>query len=63
MRVDGESFGARSEASELIVNSEKGLIVNVTRKEEYKTLIYPDFINSIILKGGLLKVYADDPDI
>jgi len=48
---------------ELVVNSEKGLIINVTRKEEYKTLIYPDFINSIILKGGLLKVYADDSDI
>lgn len=48
---------------ELIVNSEKGLIVNTTRKEEYKTLIYPDFINSIILKGGLLKVYADESEI
>ncbi|MFH1672073.1 MAG: 3-isopropylmalate dehydratase small subunit [Pseudomonadota bacterium] len=48
---------------ELIVNSDKGLIINVTRKEEYKTLIYPDFIKSIILKGGLLKVYADEPDV
>ena len=48
---------------ELIVNPDKGLIVNVTRKEEYQTLIYPDFIKSIILKGGLLKVYADEPDI
>ena len=58
-----EAPGKIKSGDELIVNSEKGLIVNVTRKEEYKTLIYPDFINSIILKGGLLKVYADDPDI
>jgi 3-isopropylmalate dehydratase small subunit len=48
---------------ELIVNSDKGIIINVTRKEEYKSIIYPDFINSIILKGGLLKVYAEELDV
>ena len=39
---------------ELMVDSDKGVIINVTRKEEYKSIVYPDFIKSIIVKGGLL---------
>jgi len=39
---------------ELVVYPEKGKIMNLTRKEEYRSIIYPEFINSIILKGGLL---------
>jgi len=39
---------------QLVVFPEKGVIVNLTRKEEYGFNVYPEFINSIILKGGLL---------
>lgn len=39
---------------QLVVSPEKGVIVNLTRKEEYGFNVYPEFINSIILKGGLL---------
>lgn len=39
---------------ELVVYPEKGRILNLTRKEEYRSAIYPEFIHSIILKGGLL---------
>jgi 3-isopropylmalate dehydratase small subunit len=39
---------------ELMVYPEEGRIMNLTRKEEYRSIIYPEFINSIILKGGLL---------
>ena len=42
------------EGDQLIVYPEKGMIMNVTRKEEYRSLIYPEFINTLILKGGLL---------
>ncbi len=43
------------EGDELVVYPEKGLIKNLRKKEEYKSLIYPDFFNTIISKGGLLK--------
>ncbi len=39
---------------ELMVYPEEGKIINLTRKEEYRSIIYSEFINSIILKGGLL---------
>ena len=42
------------DGDELVVYPEKGKIVNLTRKEEYRSIIYPEFINSIISKGGLL---------
>ena len=38
----------------LVVSPEKGVIINLTRKEEYGFNVYPEFIKSIILKGGLL---------
>ncbi|MDI7259553.1 MAG: 3-isopropylmalate dehydratase small subunit [Thermodesulfobacteriota bacterium] len=41
-------------SDELVVYPEKGKIVNLTRKEEYRSTIYPEFFRSIILKGGLL---------
>lgn len=42
------------EGDDLVVYAEKGRIINLTRKEEYQSIVYPEFINSIILKGGLL---------
>ncbi len=42
------------QGDELVVYPEKGKIINLTRKEEYQSIVYPEFINSIILKGGLL---------
>jgi 3-isopropylmalate dehydratase small subunit len=42
------------DGDELAVYPEKGKIVNLTRKEEYRSIVYPAFINSIISKGGLL---------
>ena len=39
---------------ELVVFPEKGVITNLTKNEEYRSSIYPEFFRSIILKGGLL---------
>ena len=50
----GEAPDRIRDGDELIVYPEKGKIVNLTRKEEYQSIIYPEFINSIVLKGGLL---------
>jgi 3-isopropylmalate/(R)-2-methylmalate dehydratase small subunit len=50
----GEAPDRIQDGDELIVYPEKGKIVNLTRKEEYQSIIYPEFINSIVLKGGLL---------
>ena len=36
------------------VNTKKGLIRNVTKKQTYKSDIYPPFIQRIIRKGGLM---------
>jgi len=49
-----EAPGKIENGDELIIDSDKGVIINVTRKEEYKSIVYPDFIKSIIVKGGLL---------
>ncbi len=43
----------------LAVYPEAGKIVNLTRKEEYTSIIYPEFIRSIILKGGLLNLIKE----
>lgn len=42
------------EGDQLAVYPERGLIKNLTKKEEYRSLIYPEFITTIISKGGLL---------
>lgn len=36
------------------VDFETGVITNVTRGEEYKAMPFPEFIDNIISKGGLL---------
>lgn len=46
---DGISAGDR-----LVVHSEEGRIINLSTKKEYQCIVYPEFITSIISKGGLL---------
>ncbi|MBN1354444.1 MAG: 3-isopropylmalate dehydratase small subunit [Candidatus Omnitrophica bacterium] len=36
------------------VDTKKGIIRNVSKKKEYKSEIYPAFIESIVKKGGLM---------
>jgi len=37
------------------VDTGKGIIRNISRKKEYKTDIYPPFIQRVISRGGLMK--------
>ena len=39
---------------EVCVDFETGMITNITKNEEYKAMPFPDFIDNIIKKGGLL---------
>ena len=46
-----ESIDAGDEVS---VDFETGVITNVTKNQEYKAMPFPEFIDNIIKKGGLL---------
>ena len=46
-----ESIEAGSEVS---VDFDTGIIKDITTGKEYKAMPFPDFINNIIKKGGLL---------
>ena len=39
---------------EVSVDFETGIITNITKKQEYKAMPFPEFIDNIIKKGGLL---------
>lgn len=42
------------EGDKVEVDFETGVIKNITKGEEYKAMPFPEFINNIISKGGLL---------
>ena len=42
------------DGDEVAIDFDTGIITNVTRNETYQALPFPDFINEIIAKGGLL---------
>ena len=42
------------QGDEVSVDFETGVITNITRKQEYKAMPFPEFIDNIIKKGGLL---------
>jgi 3-isopropylmalate/(R)-2-methylmalate dehydratase small subunit len=42
------------EGDEIKIDYEKGLIYNLTKKEEYRTTPLPDFLREILEKGGLV---------
>lgn len=49
-----QAAGAIQEGDEVSVDPSTGLIHNLTRSEKYRTEPFPDFLQQIIDKGGLL---------
>ena len=49
-----EAVNAIGEGHKLKVDMEKGVIYNLTTDEQYKTEPFPEFIQNIITKGGLI---------
>lgn len=43
-----------SDGDEISVDYDAGIIVNITKNEEYKAIPFPPFIKDIIAKGGLM---------
>ena len=49
-----EAAGAIKNGDKVEVDTHKGVIKNLTRKNEYKSEAYPAFLDNIIKKGGLM---------
>lgn len=49
-----EASKAIEAGDEVAVDFETGVITNVTKNESYQALPFPEFINDIMAKGGLL---------
>jgi len=45
---------------EIEVDYKKGIIKNITKKEEYKAQIIPEFMEEILKKGGLVNFVRDE---
>lgn len=44
---------------EISIDFESGNIINLTKKEEYQALAFPEFIQNIMKSGGLLKSFKE----
>lgn len=49
-----EASNKIQDGDEVAIDFDTGVITNVTRKETYQALPFPDFIKEIIARGGLL---------
>ncbi len=52
--VECKEAGIIKESDELIVDFDKGEIKNLTRHKEYQVAKFPEFLEDIILSGGLM---------
>ena len=50
-----EASNKIQDGDEVSIDFDTGVITNITRKESYQALPFPDFIKDIIAKGGLLR--------
>ena len=50
-----EASNKIQDGDEVSIDFDTGIITNITRKESYQALPFPDFIKDIIAKGGLLR--------
>ena len=50
-----EASNKIQDGDEVSIDFGTGVITNITRKESYQALPFPDFIKDIIAKGGLLR--------
>lgn len=48
------------DGDEVSIDFDKGMIKNITRNETYQALPFPEFIQNIIDKGGLLNSIRED---
>ncbi|NQE45689.1 Isopropylmalate/citramalate isomerase small subunit [ANME-1 cluster archaeon GoMg2] len=52
--VEADVFGRIEEVDEIEVNFDKGVIINLTKKEEYKFEPLPEFMQKLLDSGGLI---------
>ena len=50
-----EASNKIQDGDDVSIDFDTGVITNITRKESYQALPFPDFIKDIIAKGGLLR--------
>ena len=54
LELSKESIDNIEQGDELEIDTDKGMIRNMTKNKEYKTLQFPPFLQDIIKMGGLL---------